>query len=51
MLKFFITIIGGPTKESFTNWRSIFIWNIPQFKDKEFPLNTKLYAIVEKVYV
>ena len=51
MLGFFITLIDGAKKESFTNWKSVFIRNIRQFKDKEFRINAKLFAIVEKADV
>ena len=51
MLKFFIALFGGAMKKFFTNWSSIFIWNIRQFKDKEFRIHTKLFATVEKINV
>ena len=43
-------LVDGPTKESFTN-DNAFIRNILQFKDKEFRIDTKLFAIVEEVDV
>ena len=51
MLKFFIAFIDGATNEFFSYWLSIFIWNIQQFEDKKFQINTKLFSIVEKIDV
>ena len=47
MLKF-ITFIDGTTKESFTNWWSIFIWNIRLFQDKEFRIETSCLQLLRK---